>query len=135
MFVYCNETSKLKRLPKNYWCISIKSHRQSVSVLIACIKMVKLTTPVNTHNCRYWSTENLCWMMEHNTKHQQNFNMWAGIVRQRIIYPYFLVDNLAGRDCVLTLYQTFRICFLMVMNQVCQIVIYSFNKMRHKHTL
>lgn len=49
---------------------------------------------VNRHNCRYWSSENPHWMMEHHTQYRQKLNVWAGIIGQHIIGPYFIDGNL-----------------------------------------
>ncbi|KAJ8960050.1 hypothetical protein NQ318_009489 [Aromia moschata] len=40
---------------------------------------------VNRQNTRYWSQENPHWMQEYHTQHPQKVNVWAGIVRNRII--------------------------------------------------
>lgn len=49
-----------------------------------------LNVLVNTNNCRYWSTGNLHWLMEHHIQHPQKLNTQAGIVGQRIIVIYKL---------------------------------------------
>ncbi|KAJ8960640.1 hypothetical protein NQ318_013932 [Aromia moschata] len=40
---------------------------------------------VNRQNTRYWSQENPHWMQEYHTQHPQKVNVWAGIVRNRIL--------------------------------------------------
>lgn len=55
-----------------------------------------LNGTVNRHNCRYWSTENPHWMQEAHTQHPQKLNVWAGILRNRILGPFFFEDTLNG---------------------------------------
>ncbi|XP_018373143.1 PREDICTED: uncharacterized protein LOC108767664 [Trachymyrmex cornetzi] len=45
---------------------------------------------VNRHNCRYWSDENPHWMYEAHTQIQQKVNVWAGILNEAIIGPFFI---------------------------------------------
>lgn len=49
---------------------------------------------VNRHNCRYWADQNPHWMEESHTQYPQKLNVWAGIIRGRIIGPFFLRENL-----------------------------------------
>lgn len=51
---------------------------------------------VNRQNTRYWSDENPHWMQEYHTQRPQKTNVWAGIVRNTIIGPYFFDENLTG---------------------------------------
>lgn len=51
---------------------------------------------VNRHNCRYWSDHNPHWMIEHRTQHPQKLNVWAGIIGNHIIGPFFLDGNLTS---------------------------------------
>lgn len=51
---------------------------------------------VNKHNCRYWSDHNPHWMEEGHTQYPQKLNVWAGIVRGRIIGPFFMRGTLNG---------------------------------------
>lgn len=55
-----------------------------------------LNGEVNRHNCRYWAQENPHWMREHRTQHPQKVNVWAGIIRDRVVGPYFFEGNLTG---------------------------------------
>lgn len=52
---------------------------------------------VNRHNCRYWSEVNPHWMEEAHTQHPQKLNVWAGILGDRIIGPFFIPGALNGR--------------------------------------
>lgn len=51
---------------------------------------------VNRHNCRYWSFENPHWAEEYHTQHPQKINVWAGIIGERIVGPFFMNENLTG---------------------------------------
>ncbi|XP_030754949.1 uncharacterized protein LOC115881550 [Sitophilus oryzae] len=55
-----------------------------------------LNGEVNRQNVRYWSNENPRWMRESHTQYPQKINVWAGIVENRIIGPYFFDDTLTG---------------------------------------
>lgn len=56
-----------------------------------------LNGEVNKQNCRYWAKENPKWMREHHTQYPQKVNVWAGIVRNKIIGPYFFDGTVNGR--------------------------------------
>lgn len=49
---------------------------------------------VNRHNCRYWSDVNPQWMEENHTQYPQKLNVWAGIIGDHIIGPFFLRETL-----------------------------------------
>lgn len=49
-----------------------------------------LNGTVNRQNCRYWARENPHWMQEAHTQYPQKINVWAGIIGDRIIGPFFL---------------------------------------------
>lgn len=53
-----------------------------------------LNGTVNRQNCRYWSRQNPHWMMEANTQYPRKVNVWAGIIENRIIGPYFFNGSL-----------------------------------------
>lgn len=53
---------------------------------------------VNRHNCRYWSRNNPGWMREHHTQYPEKLNVWAGIVGNKIIGPFFIEGNLNGAN-------------------------------------
>ncbi|KAJ8912835.1 hypothetical protein NQ315_014418 [Exocentrus adspersus] len=55
-----------------------------------------LNGSVNRHNCRYWSQENPHWIQECHSQNQGKVNVWAGIVGNRIIGPYFFEENLSA---------------------------------------
>lgn len=55
-----------------------------------------LNGTVNRQNCRYWTTTNQHWFIEHKTQYQQKVNVWAGIIHNRIIGPYYLDGILTG---------------------------------------
>lgn len=51
---------------------------------------------VNRQNCRYWATENPHWMMECHSQVPQKVNVWAGVIENRVIGPFFFEENLNG---------------------------------------
>ncbi|KAJ8952018.1 hypothetical protein NQ318_023459 [Aromia moschata] len=61
-----------------------------------------LNRTVNRQNCRYWADVNPHWVMEARIQYPQKVNVWAGIVGNRVVGPYFFEGNLNG-DTYLTL--------------------------------
>lgn len=55
-----------------------------------------LNGTVNRQNCRYWSDHNPHWMMEAHTQFPEKVNVWAGIVGDRIVGPFFIDGSLTG---------------------------------------
>ncbi|KAJ8937922.1 hypothetical protein NQ318_003348 [Aromia moschata] len=55
-----------------------------------------LKVHVNRQNCRYWAEENPHWMRELHTQRPQKTNVWAGIIQDRIVGPFFFDDTLNG---------------------------------------
>lgn len=53
-----------------------------------------LNGTVNRHNCRYWADENPHWMRESHTQYPEKVNVWAGIIQNQIIGPFFIEGNL-----------------------------------------
>lgn len=49
---------------------------------------------VNRHNCRFWSDVKPNWTRDSHTQHPQKLNVWAGIVDDTIIGPFFIDGNL-----------------------------------------
>lgn len=49
---------------------------------------------VNRHNFRYWSDTNPHWTKESHTQNPQKLNVWAGIIDDTIIGPFFIEGNL-----------------------------------------
>ncbi|KAL7286606.1 hypothetical protein TKK_0019105 [Trichogramma kaykai] len=54
----------------------------------------QLNGNVNRQNCRYWSDVNPHWMVEGHTQYPQKLNVWAGIINDTIIGPFFIEGNL-----------------------------------------
>ncbi|XP_066253418.1 uncharacterized protein [Euwallacea similis] len=52
---------------------------------------------VHKHNCRYCDNENLHLFREGHTQFPQKLNVWAGILGNEIIGPFFLEQNLTGQ--------------------------------------
>jgi hypothetical protein len=55
-----------------------------------------LNGALNRHNCRYWSDENPHEFREGNTQYPQKLNVWAGILGDCIIGPFFIEGNLTA---------------------------------------
>lgn len=51
---------------------------------------------VNRHNSRYWSDANPHWMVEAHTQHPQKVNVWAGLLGDSVVGPFFIDGNLTG---------------------------------------
>lgn len=58
----------------------------------------QLDGTLNRHNCRYWAAENPHWMREDKSQYPQKLNVWAGIVNNRIIGPFFIDGNLNAQN-------------------------------------
>ncbi|KAJ8939426.1 hypothetical protein NQ318_017972 [Aromia moschata] len=55
-----------------------------------------LNGEVKRHNCRYWSDENPHWMLKSCTQYPEKVNVWAGILDDRLIGPFFIEGNLTA---------------------------------------
>lgn len=53
-----------------------------------------LNGEVNRHNCRYWSDSNPHWTRDEHTQYLQKLNVWAGIVNNQLVGPYFIDGDL-----------------------------------------
>ena len=51
---------------------------------------------VNRHNCRYWEPTNPHWFRESHSQYNEKVNVWAGIINNRVIGPYFFEGSLTG---------------------------------------
>lgn len=51
---------------------------------------------VNKHNCRYWDTENPHVYREFSTQYPEKLNVWAGMLGNHILGPFFIDGNLTG---------------------------------------
>lgn len=56
----------------------------------------ELNGSVNRHNMRYWADENPYWMSARHTQYPQKLNVWAGILCNQIIGPFFIDGNLTA---------------------------------------
>lgn len=50
----------------------------------------------NTQNTRYWATENPHVYVDTHTQYRQKINVWAGILGNNIIGPFFVNETLTG---------------------------------------
>lgn len=55
-----------------------------------------LNGTVNRHNCRYWDNSNPNLTIETHTQHPQKLNVWAGIIGNQVIGPFFINGNLSA---------------------------------------
>lgn len=60
----------------------------------------ELNGNVNRQNFRYWAPENPDWMRDSHTQYPQKLNVWAGILCNRIIGPFFIDGNLNAEKYV-----------------------------------
>lgn len=63
-----------------------------------------LTGYVNRHNCRYWCQKNPNEHREAHTQRPKKLNVWAGILKDEIIGPFFIDGNLDGPKYILLLH-------------------------------
>lgn len=63
-----------------------------------------LTGYVNRHNCRYWCEINPHEYREAHTQRPQKRNVWAGILGDEVIGPFFINGNLDGDKYILLLH-------------------------------
>jgi len=54
----------------------------------------ELNGTLNRHNCRYWDNVNPYWKREDNTQYLEKLNVWAEILNDQIIDPFFIEGNL-----------------------------------------
>lgn len=54
----------------------------------------QLNGHVNRHNFRYYSDVNPHWMVEYHTQYPEKLNVWAGILNNTLIGPFFIDGNL-----------------------------------------
>lgn len=59
---------------------------------------------VNRHNCRYWCEANPNEYREAHTQRPQKINVWAGILGNEIIGPFFVDGNLDGSKYIIMLH-------------------------------
>lgn len=52
---------------------------------------------VNRHNLHYWATENPHWMQQAHSQVRWSVNVWAGILGDHIIGPYFFDGKVDGK--------------------------------------
>ncbi|KAJ8944850.1 hypothetical protein NQ318_012999 [Aromia moschata] len=69
---------------------------QIENVLFLDESTFNLHVHVNQQNCRYLSRENPQWMRELRTQNPEKVNVWAGIIGENIIGPFFIDGNLNG---------------------------------------
>lgn len=59
---------------------------------------------VNRHNCRYWCEKNPNEYRQAHTQRPQKQNVWAGILGNEIIGPFFIDGNLNGSKYIIMLH-------------------------------
>src|SRR5215469_428712 len=57
-----------------------------------------LNSHVCNHNMFYWSRSNPHWYENFNNQHKRNINVWAGILGDSIIGPFFYEEALNGEN-------------------------------------
>jgi len=56
----------------------------------------ELNGQINRHSFRYWSDNNSYWMSERYTQYPQKLNVWAGVLNDVLIEPFFIDDDLTA---------------------------------------
>ena len=51
---------------------------------------------VSSQNIRWWNNENPKWVIQSKRQYSQKVNVWCGLLRERIIGPFFFNENLNG---------------------------------------
>lgn len=60
----------------------------------------QISGKVNRHNMRYWADENPHWMRDSHTQYQQKVNVWAGILCNQIVGPFFIEGDLNAQKYI-----------------------------------
>ncbi|KAJ4428941.1 hypothetical protein ANN_25937 [Periplaneta americana] len=63
---------------------------------------------VNRHNCRIWGSENPSVVIEHQ-RDSPKWNVWCGIMRDRIIGPYFFAEKTVTANTYLDMLQLYAV--------------------------
>lgn len=71
---------------------------QLENVLFSDESTFTLNGHVHRQNCRYWASENPHWMRELHTQNRVKVNVWAGIIGEHVIGPFFMDGNLTGNN-------------------------------------
>ncbi|KAJ8961673.1 hypothetical protein NQ318_021271 [Aromia moschata] len=85
-----------------------------------------LNGTVYRQNCRYWADLNPHWVMEAHTQYPQRVNVWAGIVGNRVVGPYFFEERINSRT-------EYEYDILMRRIQIFLVLTYGSNKMVRLH--
>lgn len=73
---------------------------------------------------RYWADENPHWMRDSHTQYKQKVNVWAGILCNEIVGPFFIDGNLTAEKYLDMLYKK---------SLEMHLAMYGFNKMELNH--
>ena len=76
--------------------LSGKNRRFHRSILWTDEATFKSNGDVNIHNAHYWSQVNPHLLRKVDNQHRWSLNVWCGIIRHRIIGPYFFQGALNG---------------------------------------
>lgn len=68
-----------------------------LKVLFSNEATFKSNALVNRHNMHYYATENPRWMREIDRQSRWSLNVWAGIINNKLIGPYFFEGILTGQ--------------------------------------
>lgn len=53
---------------------------------------------VSSQNARYWASENPDWVINCKSQYSEKVNVWCGVLKDRLIGPYFFDGNMNGEN-------------------------------------
>lgn len=89
------ELTTIDRAPRITFCHWVLSN-QNVNVLFSDECLFTRVGLFNQHNEHWWSYRNPKLTREHSFQHRFSLNVWAGILNDEIIGPYFIEGRLTG---------------------------------------
>lgn len=91
------ELTTIDRGPRIAFCNWILSNRDA-NVLFSDECLFTRIGLFNQHNEHWWSIRNPKLTREHSFQHRFSVNVWAGILNDRLIGPYFIEGRLTGES-------------------------------------
>lgn len=89
------ELTSIDRTPRITFCNWVIAH-PDVNILFSDECLFTRIGLFNQHNEHWWSTRNPKLTREHSYQHRFSVNVWAGILNDRLVGPYFIQGRLTG---------------------------------------